>query len=176
MCHWTHFIQGGPWGAREQKSIKTKLSTTKQRHSHFAGVKTSITENQDQWAKYTRQGIPRDYWTAASHGDKARIPVGRSSKTLGQPIEAELQCNRAADSWAGILEVARPPSSSRHFLRAEWHCQGGRAWHTAKGFLLQDTHCDPACSECMESGQSLLWPQRWGRGRGGRAIQSLTPA
>lgn len=78
-----------PGEPREQKNIKTKLSTTKQRHSHFAGVKTSITENQDQWAKYTRQGIPGDYRAAASRGAKARIPVGRSSKTLGQPIEAE---------------------------------------------------------------------------------------
>lgn len=44
-----------------QEAVNNQAMT----QSHFAGVKTSITENQDQWADHMRKWIPEEYQTAA---------------------------------------------------------------------------------------------------------------
>lgn len=69
--HWQYIIEHilprvPPGEPKEQKSIKMKLSTTTEvMQSHFAGVRTSIPENEDQWADHRRKRIPEEYQTAA---------------------------------------------------------------------------------------------------------------
>lgn len=82
MHSWTHFIKGASWGAQRRKKHQDEaVDNQAMMQSHFAGVKTSITENQDQWADHMGKWIPEEYQTAARQWAKARqIPRGRSSK------------------------------------------------------------------------------------------------
>lgn len=88
-----HFSQGASWGAqRTKKQEDEAVNNLAVRQSHIAGVKTSIPENEAQWSEGRRKWIPEEYQTAAESWAKARqIPMGRSSKTPGEHIEAEPQ-------------------------------------------------------------------------------------
>jgi len=56
VCYGTHFIKGASWGAQRTKRHQDEaVDNQAMTQSHFAGVKTSITENQDQWAEHMRK-------------------------------------------------------------------------------------------------------------------------
>lgn len=148
---WTHFIKGASWGAQRRKKHQDEaVDNQAMMQSHFAGVKTSITENQDQWADHMGKWIPEEYQTAARQWAKSKADTQGEVKqkhlesTLKQRLK---QCNKAADSWAttackhrlGATDAGgpgfqtatqasqRPPlgrGSSRHFLQAKHDCQG----------------------------------------------------
>lgn len=55
VCYW-HFIKGASWVAqRTKKHEEETVNNQAMMQSHFASVKTSITENQDQWADHMRK-------------------------------------------------------------------------------------------------------------------------
>lgn len=121
--------------------------------SHFAGVKTSITENQDQWAEHMKKWIAEEYQTAARCRARARqIPTGRSAKHLESTRKQRLkQCNKAADSW---------PTTA-------WKRRLG-ATQAGGGQVSKQLHKHPRGLHSASKHQALLQAKQdcWGSGQG----------
>lgn len=152
MHYWTHFITGASWAGQRTKMHQDEaINNQAVMQSHFAGVKTSITKNQDPWADHMRKWIPEEYQTAAQRWATVKqIPTGGQAKHLESTLKQSLkQCNKAADSWAttgwkprlaateaggggarftnsyiSIPGAATLRWSSRRFLQAKGDCQG----------------------------------------------------
>lgn len=121
----TFFIKVSPGEPKEQKSIKTRLSTTKQRRK----VTLQVSKPQSQKIRTSGQstwenGYQKNTKQLLSRWARSRqIPMGRSAKHLENTSKQSLkQCNKAADSWPttawkhrlGALEAgwgARSPNS-----------------------------------------------------------------
>lgn len=152
----TFFIKVSPGEPKDQKSIKTRLSTTKQRCRVTLQVskpqsQKTRTSGQSTWEnryqKNTKQLLSR--WARAR-----QIPMGRSAKHLENTSKQSLkQCNKAADSW--------PTTAWKHRLGA-LEAGGGPGLQTA----TQASQRPPLWEEAQTlAADPTELPGPWGRDR-----------
>lgn len=113
------YLLGRP---KNKKSLKMRLSITRQWCRVTSQVSKPQSQNQDHWASRGRKWISEEYQTAAQCRINARQrPRGRSSRVLQSTLMQGLkQCNQTADSWATTAWEHRIATQEHRIAAGGW--------------------------------------------------------